>query len=295
MFMLSIERATNETQPAPHMITTPSIEGADLAVGWVGHATTLIQIKDKLIMTDPLLNNSVAIVVKRWVAPGIDPSVLTRLDFTLISHTHFDHMNLGSLDRLPTDGSLVVPTGGLQFIPEYGFRELYELAPWESIEEGGVKVTAVPVQHFSGRYGIDRNWFQNIGYTAYIIEYEGITVYFGGDTGWHDSYFREVGEKFDIDLAIIPIGPGDSPRTGGRIHVEPGGALQIFDDLKARYFLPIHHGTIPYTQETGPAASITTLRQLVRDRGLTEQLIDLEVGQQRVIIPKGMAGNHAGL
>ena len=283
MFMLSIERATNETRPAPHMITTPVIEGADLAVGWVGHATTLIQIKDKLIMTDPLLNNSVAIVVKRWFEPGLDPALLTKLDLTLISHTHFDHMNLGSLDQLPTNGSLVVPTGGLQFIPEYGFEDLHELAPWESFEENGMKVTAVPVQHFSGRYGVDRSWFQNIGYTAYIIEYEGITVYFGGDTGYHDRYFKEVGERFDIDLAIIPIGPGDSPRIGGRIHVEPGGALQIFDDLGARYFLPMHHHTIPYTADGPPESSITTLRSLARQRGIEERVLDLEIGQQRVI------------
>jgi L-ascorbate metabolism protein UlaG (beta-lactamase superfamily) len=226
MFMLSIDRATNEILPAPNMITTPMIEGADLAVGWVGHATTLIQIKDKLIMTDPLLNNSVAIVVKRWFGPGIDPSIIKRLNFTLISHTHFDHMNLGSLDQLPTDGSLVVPTGGLQFIPDYGFNGLHELGPWESLEEDGVRITAAPVRHFSGRYGIDRNWYQNIGYTGYIIEYDGITVYFGGDTGYHPEYFKEVGRRYRIDLAIIPIGPGATRRTGGRIHVEPGGALR---------------------------------------------------------------------
>jgi len=283
MFILSVERATNEIQPAPNMITTPYIEGADLAVGWIGHATTLIQIKDKLIMTDPLLNNSVAIVVKRWFEPGIDPTILDRLDATLISHTHFDHMNLGSLDQLPTNGSLVVPTGGLQFIPEYGFRGLYELAPWESFEEDGMRITAVPVQHFSGRYGVDRSWLQTIGYTAYVIEYEGITVYFGGDTGWNDRYFKEVGEKFNIDLAIIPIGPGDSPRTGGRIHVEPGGALQIFDDLQARYFLPMHHHTIPYTSDRAPSSSITTLRDLVRQRGIADRVLDLEIGEQRVI------------
>ena len=285
MFMLSVERMSDPIQVAPDTITTPYLQDIDLAVGWVGHSTTLIQIKDKLIITDPLLNNSVGIVVKRWIAPGLDLTSLSKLDFTLISHTHFDHMNLGSLDQLPTDGSLVVPLGGLQFIPDYGFKDLHELSPWQSFEEGGVKITAVPVQHFGGRYGIDRNWSDGIGYTGYVIEYAGITVYFGGDTGYHDSYFKDVGSRYSIDLAIIPIGPGDSPRTGGRIHVEPGGALQIFEELKAGYFLPIHHGTIPYTSDGPPSSSITTLRELARQRNLTDRVIDLEIGQQRVIYP----------
>jgi N-acyl-phosphatidylethanolamine-hydrolysing phospholipase D len=295
MFMLSMDRMTDPVKPAPHMITTPRLENVDLAVGWVGHATTLVQIKDKLFMTDPLLNHSVGIVVKRWFEPGLDPSILSELDFTLISHTHFDHLNLGSLDELPTNGSLVVPVGALQFIPEYGFKNLYELGAWESFEEDGVKITAVPVLHFGGRYGVDRGWSDGIGYTGYVIEYEGITVYFGGDTGYDGRFFKEVGERFSIDLAIIPIGPGDSNRTGGRIHVEPGGAFQIFDDLKARYFLPIHHGTVPYTSDGPPTSSITTLRDLARQRDLTDRVIDLEIGQQRVIIPAGMISNPQGI
>jgi N-acyl-phosphatidylethanolamine-hydrolysing phospholipase D len=294
MFMLSLDRLDDATAPPPHTITAPYHDGARLAVGWVGHATTLVQIKDKLFMTDPLLNNSVGIVVKRWVAPGLDPAVLTKLDYTLISHTHFDHLNLGSLDRLPTDGAIVLPVGGLQFLPEYGFRSAHELKPWESIESDGVRITAVPVQHFGGRYGIDRAWTEGIGYTGYVIEYDSVTVYFGGDTGYHESYFREVGARFRIDLAIIPIGPGDSPRTGGRIHVEPGGAMQIFDQLQAEYFLPIHHGTIPYTSDGPPSSSITTLRGLAKERDLGDRLVDLEIGEQRVIYPRaGSPGPRA--
>lgn len=285
MFMLSIERSTDPIADAPRVITSPFIPGAGLAVGGVGHATTLVQIKDKLIMTDPLLNNSVGIVVKRWFKPGLAVDSLRRLDLTLISHTHFDHLNLGSLAQLPTNGDLVVPTGALEFVPDFGFRDLHELAPWESVMVEGMKVTAVPVQHFSGRYGLDRAWFNGIGYTGYVVEYGGITVYFAGDTGWHESYFREVGERFSVDLAIIPIGPGDSPRLGGRIHVEPGGAMQIFEQVKAKYLLPMHHGTIPYTQDGLPSSSITTLRQLARERGLGDRLLDLEIGEQRVIVP----------
>lgn len=285
MFVLSVERATDPIADAPRVITSPAIPGADLAVGWVGHATTIVQIKDKLIMTDPLLNNSVGIVVKRWFKPGLEIDSLRRLDLTLISHTHFDHLNLGSLAQLPTNGDLVVPTGALEFVPDFGFRDLHELAPWESVLVDGMKVTAVPVQHFSGRYGLDRAWFNGIGYTGYVVEYKGITVYFAGDTGWHESYFREVGDRFSVDLAIIPIGPGDSPRLGGRIHVEPGGALQIFEQVRAKYFLPMHHGTIPYTQDGPPSSSITTLRQLARERGLGNRLLDLEIGEQRVIYP----------
>ena len=175
----------------------------------------------------------------------------------------------------------------MEFIPEFGFRDLRELGPWESTVVDSITITAVPVQHFSGRYGIDRAWTDGIGYTGYVLEYAGITVYFAGDTGWHDRSFKEVGERFRIDLAIIPIGPGDSPRVGGRIHVEPGGALQIFEEVRARFLLPMHHGTVPYTSDGPPNASITTLRDLVRQRGLGDRLIDLEIGEQRVLYPTG--------
>jgi L-ascorbate metabolism protein UlaG (beta-lactamase superfamily) len=265
------------------MITTPILPSAGLAVGWVGHATTLFQIDDKIFLTDPLFSSTVGIVVKRYVDPGLDPAILPRVDFTLISHIHFDHFNYGSLQQIPKNGSLVLPLGALRYTPEFGFDGLHELGPWEVAEEDGVRITAVPVQHFSGRYGFDRAWMGESAYTGYVAEYHGRAVFFAGDTGYHPDLFKEIGRRFTIDLAIIPIGPGGSWEIGSRIHVHPRGALMIFQDVGAKYMLPVHHKTLFYGSDRDPSQSIQTLRALVAEMGLTDRVVDLDIGEQRIL------------
>ncbi len=285
MFTRSIARMNETIEPAPRMITTPILPDAGLAAAWIGHATTLFQIHDKIFLTDPLFTNTVGIVVKRYVAAGLDPAILPRIDFTLISHTHFDHFSYGSLEEIPKNGTLVVPLGAMSYTPEFGFHAVQELEPWEAFEKDGVRVTAVPVQHFSGRYGIDIRWMRDRGYTGYVVEYKGYTVFFGGDTGYHPELFKEVGRRFKIDLALLPIGPGASWEIGSRIHVHPRGALMIAQDVGARFILPIHHRTLFYGSEDDPSESIRTFRILASEMGLQERIIDLDIGEQRLLHP----------
>jgi len=283
MFTSSLARLDEPIEPAPRMITTPIHPLAALAVGWVGHATTLFQIHDKIFVTDPLFTSTVGIVVKRYIEAGLDPAILPRVDFTLISHTHFDHFSFGSLEQLPKNGFLAIPLGSLRYTPDFGFKAIYELGPWEVAEEDGVRITAVPVQHFSGRYGIDRAWMMDHGYTGYVVEYKDWAVFFGGDTGYHPELFKEIGKRFNIDLAILPIGPGGSWEIGSRIHVHPRGALMIFQDVGADYMAPMHHRTLFYGSGRDPSQSIRTLRALAAEMGLTDRIIDLDIGEQRII------------
>jgi N-acyl-phosphatidylethanolamine-hydrolysing phospholipase D len=271
--------------PAPHMITMPVLPNAGLAVGWVGHATVLLQMDDKLILTDPFLTNTVGMLVRRFVKPGLDPSILTSIDYTLVSHLHFDHFNYASLEMIPKNGALVLPPGGLPYTPNFGFREIKELEWWESFTEDGMTITAVPVQHFSGRYGFDNAWMQNTGFTGYIIQYHGYTVFFGGDTGYNPELFKNLGARYHIDLAILPIAPGGPNGLGSRIHANARGALQIFKDLGARYMMPIHYGTLYYGFDSSRTEAIDMLRTLVAQDSLSNRLIDPGVGEQRVVIP----------
>jgi L-ascorbate metabolism protein UlaG (beta-lactamase superfamily) len=204
----------------------------------------------------------------------------------MVSHTHFDHFSYGSLSQLPKSGAVLIPLGAIQYMPDLGFRAVHEMEPWEVMEEDGVRITAVPVQHFSGRYGLDRAWHDGLGYTGYVFEYKGYTVFHAGDTGYHPEMFKEIGRRFDVDIAIIPIGPGSSREVGGRIHVHPGGALMIFDDVRADYMLPMHHRTLFYGSDDDPTQSIKTLRQLAAERGMSDRILDLDIGEQRVIVPK---------
>lgn len=265
------------------MITTPILPNAGLAVGWVGHATVLLQMDDKLIITDPFFTNTVGMLVRRYIEPGLDPSILPRVDITLISHIHFDHFNYASLDMIPHNGVLILPPDALPYTPNFNFREIKELKWHESFTEDGMIITSVPVQHFSGRYGFDNAWMSGTGYTGYIIQYHGFTVFFGGDTGYNPDLFKELGREYKIDLALIPIAPGGPNGLGSRIHANARGALAIFKDLRAHYMMPIHFETLYYGFDSTRTAPIEQLRTLAAEDSLTSRIIDLDVGEQRVI------------
>jgi len=286
MVVGSLERIGEPVEPPPHLITTPMLPDAELAVGWVGHATVLIQIHDKLFLTDPLFTDYIGMLVKRYVGPGLDPSILPKLDFTLVSHIHFDHLSYGSLDQLPKGGALLVPRSVLPYTPDFGFKYVAGLEPWEVFEEDGVRITSVPVQHFSGRYGIDRKWMPNEGFTGYVIEYKGYAVFFGGDTGYNETYFKEIGRRFKIDVAILPIAPGSLRSVGGRVHVGPVGAIAIYRDVGAKYLLPMHNRTMMYRSDQDPMAAIEALRTAAAEQGILDRIVDLDIGEQRVLVPE---------
>ncbi len=282
MVTQSVERIGETIPDPPQVITTPMIPNAHLVVGWVGHATVLVQMDDKLIITDPLFTSTIGMLVTRFVKPGLDPSILPKIDLTLISHMHFDHLSYGSLDELPKDGDLVIANGLARYVPQFGFKETVMLQPWQSFEDDSLHVTAVPVQHFNGRYGFDRAWLANTGYTGYVVEYDSIVVFFAGDTGYDPEIFKEIGRRFKIDLALIPIAPGGRG-LGSYVHASPLGAVKILEDVGAKYMVPIHFGTMAYGSAPNPAAQLEALQQAALQEGVADRIIPLQVGQQRVL------------
>ncbi len=267
----------------PQMITRPVLQNVKLGVSWVGHATVLIQMYDKIIITDPFFTNTIGMVVKRFVKPGLDPSLLSKVDFTLISHMHFDHLSYGSLDMLPKNGTLLIPDGIARYVPNFGFIKTEELKPWDVIESDSVRITAVPAQHFTGRYGFARDWLGDIGYTGYVIEYRGIVVFFAGDTGYNPEFFKEIGRRFKIDLAIIPIAPSSGNGLGSQVHVGPLGALAIFKDVGAVLMLPIHFGTLLFGSSANPNSPLEQLRAIAASEGISNRIVGLEAGEQGIL------------
>lgn len=281
--MQSLGRIGESVPAPPHMITTPILPNPTLAVSWVGHATVLIQIHDKIIITDPFLTNTMGFIAKRFVGPGLDPAILSRVDATVISHIHFDHLDYGSLAMLPQNGILAIPEGAAECTPDFGFREVYELKRWQTVVDNGIRITAVPAQHFTGRYGFDGAWLGTLGYTGYVIEHDSIAVFFAGDTGYNPELFKEIGRRFKIDLAIVPIAPGSSTGVGGRIHVGPAGALMIYKDVGAKFMMPMHYGTLFYGSDSNPNEPMERLREIAAREGLLEKIVGLGIGEQRVL------------
>jgi L-ascorbate metabolism protein UlaG (beta-lactamase superfamily) len=265
-------------------VTSPFRRDARLAVLWVGHATTLVQIDDKVILTDPVFTSTVGQFSRRAVEPGIRVEDVPDVDVVLISHMHVDHLSLGTLDMLQDRiRLLVVPEGGLTYVPDYPFQD-FELPTWRTFEKDGLRVTAVPVRHVGFRYGADSAWMTH-SFTGYVVEYHGITVYFGGDTGYEPKNFGATAARFPhIDLALLPIAPIEPRGFMEKTHEDPGEALRAFAELGARWMVPIHFGTFINSFDALGDAEGVLVRDM-RARGLTEDAVRiLRIGEQHVFL-----------
>lgn len=277
----TVELGFEDIRKVDSKITDPVRPEAELAVLWVGHATMLIQIADKFVLTDPVFTDTVGQLSKRLVEPGIDAERLPPLDLVLVSHMHFDHLSLGSLERIEAKvKDLVVPQQGLVYVPGFSFRT-WELSTWEHWERGGLRVTAVPVRHNGFRYGLDGEWMTS-SYTGYVIEYAGRTVYFGGDTAMTEG-FRATAERFpSIDLAILPIAPVEPREFMCRSHIDPKQAIEAFVTLGARTLVPMHYDTFVNSfDEVGVAPKM--LADAATAWGVSERVVTLRIGEQRVL------------
>lgn len=276
-------------------VDQPVRRDARLAVIWVGHATALVQIDDKVILTDPVLTSTVGQLSKRLVEPGIDPEKLPPIDAVLVSHMHFDHLSLGSLSMIEDKVKmLVLPRGGTAYLTDFRFPSI-ELAPWEVWEKDELRVTAAPVDHVGFRYGIDDAWMKE-SFTGYVVEYHGIKVYFGGDSAYDQSLFVETARRFPkLDLALLPIGPIEPRDFMRRFHMDPHEAVQAFVDLDAQRMVPIHYDTfVNSTDQPGDALKALGVARNRYSLGERE-IVPVGIGEQWVFLKAGEEPKHTPL
>lgn len=268
-------------------IAQPVRTDARVAVLWVGHATCLVQIDDRFILTDPVLTDTVGQLSRRLVEPGIEAKALPSIDAVLISHNHADHLSLGTLEQIQGKvRHLVMPRGGLAYLTDFPF-DAFELGTWESwTEKDNLKITAVPVKHVGFRYGVDDAWTES-AFTGYVVEYHGLTVYFGGDTAYDDHAFIDTARRFpSIDLALLPIAPAEPRGFMRRTHIGPEEAVQVFLDLGAKVVVPIHRDTfVNSTDERGVA--LARFLAEAKEKKLPEGSVAVVgIGEQRIVVPK---------
>jgi L-ascorbate metabolism protein UlaG (beta-lactamase superfamily) len=278
----------HEGAPAPSFsprVTNPVRADAKIAVLWIGHASVLVQIDDRFVLTDPIFSDSVGELEPRLQPPGLDVRHVPPLDAVLLSHQHMDHLDPASLRALaPRTRQILAPHGTLPYLPDSAVP-VREMATWESWESDGTRVTAVPVRHVGGRYAIDQSW-QPDGFTGYVIERHGLVVYFAGDTAYDRERFEATALHFPkIDLALIPIAPIEPRGFMRRTHVDPFEAVRAFLDLGASQMVPIHFGTFVQGLDA-PDEAPRELARVARGAGLEDRIAILKVGEQRVILPR---------
>jgi L-ascorbate metabolism protein UlaG (beta-lactamase superfamily) len=275
-----------------HRIEEPYRPQARLAVLWIGHATVLLQMDDKLILTDPVFTETVGQVSRRLVEPGLDPANLPPVDAVLVSHMHFDHLSVKSLEMIEDRvRHLYVPRGGLVYIPGALHFPATALGWWEARDEGGLRVTAVPVRHTGFRYGVDDAWMTE-AFTGYVIEYHGMTVYFGGDTAYAKEEFVATRRRFPgIDLALMPIAPIEPRDYMEPKHVDAAEALTAMLDLGATRMMPIHYDTFINSNDR-PGDALRVLHSAMRAQKIGEdRVVIVGFGEQRVLVGRGGGGD----
>jgi L-ascorbate metabolism protein UlaG (beta-lactamase superfamily) len=213
----------------------------------INHASVLIQLDGVNILTDPIYSRTVSFLFPRLQRPGIALEDLPPLDVILVSHSDYDHLNLKTLKRLSRKHTalIILPVGLGRYGQSTGFSEVAEAAVWQTIERGRAKITCVPAKHLSKRRPGDPTSTSCVGYVVQVGPH---TAYFAGDTAYGD-FFSEIGKRFSIDVALLPIGAYKPERWFKNLHLHPDTALQAFIDLKARSLVPIHWGTFWISDE----------------------------------------------
>ena len=220
---------------------------------WIGHATLLIQLDGLNILTDPHWSDRASPVSfagpKRLVPPGLRFEHLPPIHLVLISHDHYDHLDVQTVRRLARlhRPQFLVPLRLQQWFEEMEVPNVRELDWWDSQKIQDSVVTCVPVQHFSGRTLWDRNrrlW------SGWAVQGNSGHFFFAGDTGYYPELFKEIRRRLGaFDLAAIPIGAYLPPYMMKFVHSTPEQALQILSDIGAERFLAMHWGTFDLADE----------------------------------------------
>jgi L-ascorbate metabolism protein UlaG (beta-lactamase superfamily) len=258
-----------------------------MRITYVGHATLLIEVGGRRILTDPNFDLTLGRFLPRVSAPGIAIEALPPLDALLLTHAHADHLSFASLDRLPRDVPLFAPPPVARWLRRGGYAHAVELAPDASAEVGGVTVHAAAACHVGSRYGVDR-W--RSATNMYLLETAEHTVFFAGDTALVPDTHRLVAERLHaegrrLDVALLPIGHAPWWKPGFRRgHLTSADALTLFERLGARFLVPYHWGTFHHVTSTAYDA-ITRLRALLGDHTRAADVRILEPGETLVVDP----------
>jgi L-ascorbate metabolism protein UlaG (beta-lactamase superfamily) len=235
---------------APHKPDPRHWPDDRLTLAWLGHATVLINFFGVWILTDPALLARVGVRVgpltfgpKRYVAPALRANELPPLDFVILTHAHMDHLDIGTLRRLRRDVTVVTAEATADLLTPLRFRDVVELGWGASrrfdTRHGDLSIEAFKVRHWGARMRTD----VHRGFNGYILERRGRRICLAGDTAL--TNFTAVGRK-PTDVIVVPIGAYD-PWIAS--HCTPEQAVEMANQARARFVVPIHHQTFRLSWE----------------------------------------------
>ncbi len=253
------------TPTSPSTVPEKRLDAAKNRVTFINHSTALIQSAGINILTDPVWSDYVGVFdrigPKRVRPAGVKESDLPPIDVILLSHNHYDHLDISTMKRLADRFKpvIVVPLGIKAFLEQEGIRcTIIELDWWQAHTytlpgstttlSATLEITCVPAQHFSGRGVSDRAGTLWCGFVAKNPQ-TADEIYFVGDSGY-GGHFKKIGERFkNITLALIPIGAFRPRWFMSPVHIAPDEAVKVHEDVHSRQSIGIHFGTFPLADD----------------------------------------------
>jgi L-ascorbate metabolism protein UlaG (beta-lactamase superfamily) len=285
-------RFSRESSPWPQWIADDDASPpeqprpGEVAVTYIGHATLLLRFPGLAVLTDPIFSERASplgwIGPKRVRAPAIALDDLPAIDIVLVSHNHYDHMDVPSLRRIRDrwNPPIVTGIGNGAYLAAQGLPNVIELDWWErAAPRSGLSVVYVPAQHWSRRRAWDTN---RMLWGGHVVEAAGARAYFAGDTGY-PAQFAEIAQRLGApDVALLPIGAYEPRWFMAQQHMNPADAVRAHLDLGARLSVAMHFGTFPLTDEAidAPAAALAAAR---KEYGVAEQSFRIPAFGETVI------------
>jgi L-ascorbate metabolism protein UlaG (beta-lactamase superfamily) len=252
-------KLTSRSEPSPPFISDViqsipprKLEGSEIRITLVNHSTVLVQGSGFNLLTDPIWSERASplswIGPRRHRKPGVRIEDIPPIDAVLVSHNHFDHLDLVTLRQLAIRGrsTFIVAARAARLLRSQRIEDVYELDWGESLTFPGFTIHCVPAMHFSARSIFDRN---KTLWCGYVIEYPKRLVYFAGDTAF-GNHFAQIREKFGPPkLALLPIGAYEPRWLMSPVHMSPEEAVRAHDILGAKTSIAIHHGTFQLSDD----------------------------------------------
>jgi L-ascorbate metabolism protein UlaG (beta-lactamase superfamily) len=291
-----LRRDPNTWSPWPDHIDNkpyPAPTGDTPAITFIGHSSFLLRLAGLNVLTDPVFaarcSPTQLAGPKRVRAPGIALENLPPIDLILLSHNHYDHMDLISLRKIHRKNpsvKIVTSLGNTAYLAKKGLPGVVELDWWQSHTHGESKITATPARHFAARGLYDRN---ETLWCGFMLEHGGQKIYVAGDTGY-TKFFKDIRARLGApDLALLPIGAYEPRWFMGPVHMNPADAVQAFQDLEPRLAIGKHFGTFQLTAEPydAPLKDLATAKSAANIP--TEAFTTLDIGESRPLPRHGRA------
>ena len=244
-----------------------------IKITFVNHSTFLIQVGGLNILTDPIWSDRTSPVQfagpKRVRPPGILFTDLPKIDYIIISHNHYDHLDVPTMKKLieQHDPKIITPLGVARYVEKLGSGKATDMDWWDELGlDHGLKIACVPAQHFSGRGTYDRDATLWCGY---IIMHGESNIYFVGDTGY-GNFFKEIKDTFGrMSVSLIPIGAYLPQWFMSPIHISPEEAVKVHQDVESEISIGMHFGTFPLADD-GQHQPIEDLHKALKNAGIND-------------------------